>query len=272
MRAIILSAGAGRRLLPLTEKTPKCLLEVADGLSLLSFQLRTLAACGIPEVTIVSGFGADRIAEPLAARPVPGVDVQTLYNPFFGSSDNLVSAWVARVHMDGDFLLLNGDALFEPAVLETLLASTPAPITLTVSTKKSYDDDDMKVSLQGSRLTGIGKTLPQQGVDAESIGLMLFRGPGVDAFRAALEDALREPRSLGRWYLSAVDRLVDDVPVQALDITGLWWSEVDTPEDLERARSSLAGNPRALDPWLGRAALWAGSPLSDTPRSDPRSE
>lgn len=264
MRAIILSAGAGKRLLPLTEKTPKCLLEVADGVSILSFQLRTLAASGVPEATVVVGFGADRIEEHLAAHPVPGLEVRTLYNPFYGSSDNLLSAWAARVHMGDDFLLLNGDALFEPGVLQTLLETPLAPVTLTVNTKKSYDEDDMKVSLEGGRLTGIAKTLPREGVDAESIGLMRFNGRGSEAFQDALEEAVREPSALNLWWLSAVDRLAEAVPVQALDITGLWWSEVDTAEDLDRVRDHLASDPTAISGSL----LWAGAPLPDSSRSE----
>ena len=104
MKAIILSAGQGRRLLPLTERVPKCILPVR-GRPLIGRQIDTLARCGIEDVTVVVGFGADSVEARLGELYGPG-RIRTLYNPFFASTDNLVSCWVARVEMQQDFLLL----------------------------------------------------------------------------------------------------------------------------------------------------------------------
>ena len=79
---------------------------------------------------------------------------------------------------------------FDPIVLSYLLASASAPLTLAVDQKEEYDDADMKVSLFGQRrLRAVGKTLDRDIVDAESIGLMVFREDGPRIFRDALEDA-----------------------------------------------------------------------------------
>jgi choline kinase len=244
MRAIILSAGQGKRLLPLTRTTPKCLLDVQDGISVLSFQLRTLAACGISEASVIVGFGADQVEEHLAAHPVAGLTARACYNPFYAMSDNLATVWLARSEMQDDFLLMNGDTLFEADVLRTLLASPDAPLTLTINVKEGYDDDDMKVSLDGSRLTAVGKTLRPDVVDGESIGLMYFRGGGVAAFQDALEGAIREPEALRLWYLSVVNGLADSMEIRTADISGLWWGEVDSPEDLDNVRDALRSRPR----------------------------
>src|SRR4029453_4450335 len=91
-------------------------------------------------------------------------------------ADNLGSCWLARHEMAGDFLLLNGDTLFETAVLQRLLHSPPAPITVPIDRKTAYDADDMKVHLDGPRLLEIGKPLPLALTDGESIGLLSFRG------------------------------------------------------------------------------------------------
>src|SRR5262245_12046490 len=207
MRAIVLSAGQGKRLLPLTAEIPKCLLAVDGERSLLEFQLATLARCGVEKVTVVSGFGVERVERFLAGSPVPGLAVDLVYNPFYSASDNLATCWVAREAMSQDFLLLNGDTLFEPTVLRRLLGSSAAaPITVTIDHKPSYDDDDMKVSLDDEgRLLSIGKTLKPEVVHGESIGLLLFRGAGVRRFRAAVERAMRRPEALRAWYLSVVD-------------------------------------------------------------------
>jgi choline kinase len=244
MKAIILSAGRGTRLGKLTETQPKCLLPVDGGESLLEYQLHTLAAAGVSEVCVVVGHGAEFVEAKLRRLRFPRMQVRTLYNPFFDTSDNLMSCFLAREEMKQSFLLLNGDTLFEVRVLEHLLASPPAPLTLAVNHKNggAYDADDMKVALDGTRLRAVSKKLPLGVVDAESIGLMLFRGEGPEHFRRALELAAREPGAMKAWYLAVVDALARTINVETASISGLRWWEVDCREDLEEARRGLAMN------------------------------
>ena len=240
MNAIVLSAGQGRRLLPLTERDPKCLLEVDGPHTVLELQLRTLARCGIRHATVVLGFGADRVERFLSGIRIPGLRVDTLFNPFFATSDNLATCWLARGAMTADFVLLNGDTLFEDRVLQRLLESPPAPITVTIDHKDSYDDDDMKVSIDASRrLLAIGKRLPPESVGGESIGMLCFRGTGVKGFRDELEKVIRTPEGLRAWYLSVVNEMAARIPIATASIDGLWWREIDSPEDLEGVRASF---------------------------------
>jgi choline kinase len=241
VKAIILSAGQGRRLLPLTERVPKCVLPVR-GRPLIGWQIDTLARCGVADVTVVVGFAAEVVESTLAQLYVPG-RIRTLYNPFFATSDNLVSCWAARVEMQQDFLLLNGDTLFESGVLERLLGAPDHPITLAVSRKERYDDDDMKVIRDGDRLVHVGKKLPLDSVDAESIGMMTFRGDGPRLFRDAIERAIRTAEAQKQWYLSLIDTLARGGVVYTQTVPPQGWAEVDSPADLERAAAPGA-------PWL----------------------
>jgi choline kinase len=241
VRAIILSAGQGKRLYPLTAELPKCLLPVRGAEPVLEVQLRALAACGVNEASVLVGFGAQRVEHFLREHPLPGIRVKTVYNPFYATTDNLVTCCWARSEMQGDFILLNGDTLFEIAVLERLLASPPAPLTLAVDHKASYDDDDMKVSVDAQgRLRSVGKALDPATVNGESIGLMFFRDEGPRIFRGALEAAIREPSAQRSWYLSVVNRIAWRTRVATSHITGLWWGELDTPDDLEHVRAAFA--------------------------------
>jgi choline kinase len=244
MKAIILSAGRGTRLGSLTRTQPKCLLPVRGQESLLEYQLHTLAEGGVTEACVVVGHGAEHVESRLRAVSLPRMHVRTHYNPFYDTSDNLMSCFLAREEMRQPFMLLNGDTLFETRVVERLLASPPATLTLAINKKRggSYDDDDMKVSLDGTRLRAVSKKLPLATVDAESIGLMVFREDGPAHFRRALELAAREPGAKKAWYLSVVDALARTDRVETCDISGLRWWEVDCPEDLEKARSGLAMN------------------------------
>jgi choline kinase len=246
MKAIVLSAGQGRRLLPLTDREPKCLLEVDGPRTVLELQLRALARCGIRQVTVVLGFGAERVESFLETLRVPGLRVETLFNPFFASSDNLATCWLARTAMNGDFVLLNGDTLFEDRVLQRLLEGARSPITVTIDHKARYDDDDMKVSLDGEgRLLAIGKQLPAETVGGESIGMLCFRGTGVKSFRDELDRAIRCSEGLRAWYLSVVNAMAPNVPVATVSIDGLWWREIDSRADLDGVRASFEAEAQA---------------------------
>jgi choline kinase len=234
MKAVILGAGQGKRLLPLTATSPKCLIPV-HGRSILEWQLGELARCGIERAVVVTGFAAAEVDALLAARP-PAPLVETLYNPFFAVADNIASCWMVRTEMTEDFLLLNGDTLFEAPVLQRLLAAPTRPVTLAIDRKAAYDADDMKVSFAGSRLLRVGKQLPLEDADGESIGMMVFRADGPALFRAALERALQRPEALKRWYLSVIDELAQEGHVSVVSIQGLQWVEIDRAEDLDRAR------------------------------------
>ncbi len=245
MKAIILSAGQGSRLLPFTECLPKCLLPIDGERPALEVQLRALAACGVTEARVAVGFYAEKVEAFLTANPVPNINVETIYNPFFDSSDNLVSAWLTRPEMQGDFLLMNGDTLFEPAVLQRLLSAPMAPVTLVINAKGEYDSDDMKVSMSADgRLRAVSKKLSTDVVNGESIGLMRFTGQGVEAFRSALDRNVRTGRGIKAFYLSVIDELTREIPVETVSMTGLWWREMDSPEDLVNVRADLAKAPK----------------------------
>lgn len=234
-KAVILSAGKGSRLLPLTADRPKCLIDL-NGKSLLEWQLDALAASGVRDVTVVTGFRDDLVDAVAAGRE----GVRTLFNPFYHVADNLGSVWIARAEFDRDTLLLNGDTLVSTALLAKVQTSEGGAITVTVDEKDDYDADDMKVLRDGSRLLRIGKALEPGEYDAESIGLLAFRGEGGRRFIDEVERMMRTSEGTLRWYLRAIDHLAAHHPVETVSIRGEAWQEVDFPEDVERARALTA--------------------------------
>jgi choline kinase len=242
LKALILSAGRGSRLLPLTEKIPKALVAIG-GRSILGWQLESLAAVGVRSATVVVGFGAEDVDRFVAEHTPAGMRVSTVLNPFFDSSDNLISCWTAREEMDGDFLLLNGDTLFEAAVVERLLSAAPAPITVAVRRKAHYDADDMKVECVDSVLQHIGKKLPIENTAAESIGVMCFRGTGPALFRDALERVVALPDAKRWWYPAVIDQLAQSGWVRVAHVDGLATAEVDEPADISAAEQVLSSLP-----------------------------
>ena len=233
MKAIILSAGQGKRLLPLTAEIPKCLLPI-QGKKLIEWQIDALHRCGIDKITVVTGYRAEKVDEVLQRSYGPG-RIKTLYNSAYAITDNLVSCWAVRHEMNEDFILLNGDTLFETAVLKRLFESPDRPATVVVNHKDMYDVDDMKVEMEGCRLVRIGKNIVQNRAQGESIGMILFRGEGPMLFRSALKKALNDPEAGRKWYLSVIDDMAQVMPVWTCSITGLKWCEVDYPADLKQA-------------------------------------
>jgi choline kinase len=221
-----------------------------DGQSLIEWQIDELARCSVDRVSIVAGYHADRVKQ-LLHRRYDSQRIRTVYNPTYSWTDNLFSCWAARAEMTEDFVLLNGDTLFEAAILNRLLESPHQPVTVVTHKKRHYDADDMKVTLDGDRLIHIGKDLSIDTVDGESIGMILFRGEGPAIFRRAVESALRDPLARKKWYLSVIDELAQLMPVWTLCISGLQWCEVDFPVDLKHAKRvvracAAGGEPRAF--------------------------
>ena len=253
--ALLLSAGQGRRLAPLTDTRPKCLVPVA-GRTILEWQLHALAAAGIEEVTVVTGFHGETVEAALKVA-APPMRVRCLWNPFYAVADNIGSCWLARELIGPDTVMINGDTLFDPRVLSRLLEQASAPITVTIDRKHAYDDDDMKIRATGERLDRIGKKLTGA-IDGESIGMLRFRGDGGARFAARLDTRLRDPAALKLWYLSIIDELAAEGGVGIVSIEGLPWAEVDFPCDLPVAAEAVAAFDWPATAFAGASATIGG--------------
>jgi len=148
--------------------------------------------------------------------------------------------------MDDDFLLINGDTLFSPNLLKTVLEAPQKPVSVTIDQKHQYDGDDMKVTLQGTELKAIGKTLLPQQTNGESIGMLRFMGEGPQIFRNELERLMRLEDGTKSWFLSAIHGLAKSgITIDTTNIKGSTWAELDTPEDYEICRSLFGGSGMA---------------------------
>jgi choline kinase len=237
-KAIILSAGQGSRLGHLTDDRPKCLIEF-NGRSLLDRQLDALAANGVEEAVVVTGFRDDQIEAAIKRRGDIGPRVRTVYNPFYKVADNLGSLFVARDEIAGDVLVWNGDTLVSEELMAHVVGNRAQEgICVTIDRKDGYDEDDMKVVVdEVGRLHAIGKRLDLSAVNAESIGLLAFRGAGAQIFRHAIERAIRTSEGTTIWYLRVIHQIAQEAPVWTLDINGEEWGEVDFPEDVKNAQA-----------------------------------
>ena len=254
MKAIILSAGQGSRLGHLTNDRPKCLIEF-DGKSLLDWQLDTLAANNVEQAVVVTGF-RDDLVEAMIARRVGGPAVRTIYNPFYQVADNLGSLYLARGELTGECLVWNGDTLVSNALMARVIGNDMPGICVTIDRKPAYDDDDMKVVADpDGRLRAIGKRI-NDGVNAESIGLLAFRGGGSERFAEAIERAMRTPEGTTIWYLRVIHYLAQESEVGTLDISGEQWGEVDFPDDVGVAEELVKGWGALIKSKVANSGPW----------------
>lgn len=244
MKALILAAGQGKRLQPLTQDTPKTLLNIS-GTTILEYQLVTLASCGIREVVLIGGFRVEKLKD-YAQRYIAlhGLDLKltVINNKEYDITNNLYSLWLAREEMTTDFVVVNGDNVFERGALAAMVKAQDVTAAVAIHKNPSYDDEDMKVRLQGSRVVEISKSVSNSLADGESIGLRLFKNRGVAAFRYALDMAMVEDVSRNAFFVKAIQHMVDaGHPVEAIDVTAFQYGELDFMDDLKQLEMEMAG-------------------------------
>ncbi len=231
MRAIIIAAGKGTRLYPLTKNTPKSLLEIGDGLTLLESQLHSLKENNIKDVTIIVGYLAKQI-EAKIDKYRDDFNIDIVYNPFYDVSNNLISVWMARYYMNEDFITINGDDIFNPVIIEDLLKSSEQ-ITMVVDYKDSYDEDDMKIIHERGLVKQVNKKIAPKDANGESVGIIKFSGQGRNIYIRTLEEMVRDNANMNSFYLSAIQRIIDkgySVNMSVCDPKN--WGELDFHPDL----------------------------------------
>ncbi len=243
MKIIILAAGRGERLMPLTKNTPKPLLDMGNGNTLLEEQLSRIAQSGvISEVVIVAGYLAEQVEAKVSTQPHGELEVRTLYNPFFEVSNNLMSLWLARSEMNDDFMVTNGDNLFSSKVFQGFAEETSDGIWLSLGHKDEFDHDDMRVSLTDGAVSRVSKKIPDPEAHAESPGLGLVRGPRARRIYVEQLDALAHQREhLTSFWLEVYNRAYTagvTVKPWFFETKG-HWQEVDFHHDVHLVREAL---------------------------------
>jgi choline kinase len=173
LTGLVLAAGAGRRLHPLTTALPKTLLPLADGRTILDLALANFRAVGIERVVVVTGFAAERVEAHLGGNESRhGLEVELVFNDRAEEWNNAYSLWLAREAFRDGVLLANGDTVHPSTVEEALLTAPEADLVLAVDDQKSLGDEEMKVVVSGDgAVERISKEAPPAAAEGEYIGV-----------------------------------------------------------------------------------------------------
>jgi len=243
--AVILAAGQGQRLRSEVEGYPKGFLRLGERPIVEESILRLLAA-GIEDVLIVTGYAAEHYEA--LAQAYPG-RLRTVHNADYARSGSMYSLYCARGLVDGPFLLLESDLIYEPRALQVLLAQ-PAGDALLLSGPTGAGDE-VHVEAPGGRLHAMSKDRASLGseVAGELVGISRISA-GLFALMLriaaqAFTQSLRFDYETDCLVAAARER-----PIACLRVDDLLWGEIDDPAQLHRARAGLYARIAALDAGL----------------------
>lgn len=236
MKAIILSAGVGSRIRPLTDNTPKSLLKVG-GKAILERMIDNLIAVDIKEIAVVTGYLEDQIKE-FVAKTYPDLKVTFIRNDVYDKTNTAFSLNLTKDFIgDDDFIKFDADVVFEKEVLERLISNTKGS-GLCIDRNIHLDKEEVKVITEGEMVLQVGKKLNPSLCKGESIGIEKISGESVKVLFEELAKVLSDEANYQEYYDDSYTTLVEKgLPFYAVDITGLAWVEIDTHEDYKRANS-----------------------------------
>jgi choline kinase len=238
MIGMVLAAGWGSRLAPLTDELPKTLLPVDGERTILDIGLANMKAVGLDEVVIVTGYRHDVLADRrLALERDHGLRVELLFNPKALEWNNAYSLWCAREHFARGVLMANGDTVHPASVERTVLAARgDDDLVIAVDAAKPLAQEEMKVQLSpAGHLTRITKQMDPAQAAGEYIGVTLIEPHAATALADALQATFERDPQL--YYEDGFGELADrGGKVLGAPIGDVTWVEVDDHADLEKAR------------------------------------
>ena len=235
MKALILAAGLGMRLAPLTNKYPKALVAV-NGTPILLKQIDNLYENGIYDITIISGYKAE-VLEKMVHEKFP--EIRIIESADYAVTNNMYSAYLGREAIGNhEFLMMNADVFYDSSVITTLMNfKAPNAIVTDIGT---YYEESMKVVEKEGRLLQISKTIAPIDALGVSIDVYKFSAEGGRAFFKKCAEYIEERKDLTKWSEVALNDILEKIVFRACPVNGRW-VEIDNYDDLIMAEKLFGG-------------------------------
>ena len=235
-KALILAAGFGSRLAPITDNLPKSLVPV-NGTPILFKQIENLHENGITDITVISGYKAEALEGAVHGR---WPEIRIIESVDYASTNNMYSAWLGREAMGGEaFLMMNADVFFDASVIASLLAFEGENAIVTDVGR--YLEESMKVVERDGRLVRISKAIAPEEALGASIDVYKFSAEGGAAFFEKCREYIEDKKELKLWSEVALNDVLEEgrVLFRACPLNGRWL-EIDNHEDLAAAEALFA--------------------------------
>ena len=239
MIGVILAAGMAKRLRPLTDTKPKCLLKVGER-TLLERTVDAMRQAGITEFLVVTGYREEMIREFLEGyAKIHAVNFTCLDNTDYEHNNNIYSLWMACQKVRGcDFLLMDSDILCDPAAVVRIAQEPTAALAVN---RHELGEEEMKVVVDSdNRITEISKTCRPEDAMGESVGIEKITADYSEALARELDQMILQEGLIDIFYERAFERLIPQGHTfKVVDTTHYFSYELDTPEDFQRAQELM---------------------------------
>ena len=229
MKALILAAGLGTRLAPLTNDRPKSMVMV-NGKPILVKQIENLLNNNITDITIITGYKSEVIEE-LISNNYP--NIKLIKSVDYMNTNNMYSVYLARnVFNDSNFLMMNADVFFDDTVIKSLIEFEAENAIVTDIGR--YLEESMKVVEKDGRLVRISKKVASKEALGTSIDVYKFSAKGARAFFEKCSEFINIKQEYNLWSEVAINDILQEIEFRACPLNGRWF-EIDNLEDLEEA-------------------------------------
>ena len=239
IKAVILAAGVGSRIRPLTDNCPKSLLMI-NGKTILEMMISHIQKCGISEIVFVLGYLQDQIKDYVKTQ-FPDLVAHYITNKKYKETNTGYSLLLTKdLVQDSTFIKFDADVVFDIAILKNLINSEHDNC-LCIDKNIHLDAEEIKVIIrEENRVVKASRTVNPEDAIGESIGIEKISPEAAHALFSELEIMMKDEQHHQEYYEAAYERIIEkDVPFHALDISGLKWTEIDTKEDFLTAESLL---------------------------------
>ena len=226
-----------KRLRPLTDACPKCLLKIGER-TLLQRTVDAMIAAGINELVVVTGYRAEMIRDFLTTQ-YPSLNIHFIHNGDYEHNNNIFSLWMTRPYTEGkDFLLSDSDILFDPQLIRAVLAAEGNALALN---RHECGEEEIKVIVDAdNRIMELSKTCSIEQAIGESVGFEKMTANYSTALFKELEQMIEHEGLIDVFYERAFERLIPQGHTfRIVDTTQFFSIELDTPEDFENAKQLI---------------------------------
>jgi len=249
MKAVILAAGPGSRLQPLTERVHKCLIKVADE-RILERQVRYFDQAGIEDIYVVIGYRSDEVEGAIQSlnKDTSNTTVHAIRNPIWDQTENLYSLYLASEFVRGEpFVIANGDVFADQGIIERICESAHESIVPYDS--QEFDPEELKIELNNGRPSAILDKGKRNG-DGSTIGMFALSSDASNELFSDIDDHVNKDSEKKQWFEASLDRIFDNVDFKAFDVKEFRWFEIDTKNDLKKASLSFGSTESEVEQYI----------------------